>query len=45
MTATENEREPVDHHRAKRLSHALYGLIIVAATLVAEKDPLCVNLV
>lgn len=26
------------HHRAERLSHALYGLIIVTATLVAEKE-------
>ena len=26
------------HRRAERLSHALYGLIIVAATLVAEKS-------
>ena len=25
------------HRRAERLSHALYGLIIVTATLVAEK--------
>ena len=25
-------------HRAERLSHALYGLIIVTATLVAEKE-------
>ena len=28
----------VEHHRAERLSHALYGLIIVTATLVAEKE-------
>ena len=26
------------HHRAERLSHALYGLIIITATLVAEKE-------
>lgn len=25
------------HHRAERLSHALYGLIIITATLVAER--------
>ena len=32
------EAQEFEHHRAERLSHALYGLIIVTATLVAEKD-------
>jgi hypothetical protein len=30
--------ETRQHHREERLSHALYGLIIVTATLVAEKE-------
>jgi hypothetical protein len=32
--------EARQHHHAERLSHALYGLIIVTATLVAEKEHL-----
>ncbi len=31
-------REVDEHHRAERLNHALYGLIIITATLVAESD-------
>ena len=28
----------VDHHLVERLSHGLYGLVIITATLVAEQD-------
>ena len=37
MTAEDRERGTKDYRRGERLSHALYGLIIIAATLVAEK--------
>ena len=38
MTAEDRERTTRNYRRGERLSHALYGLIIIAATLVAEKN-------
>lgn len=38
MTAAGNQPKPTTHHRGERLSHALYGLIIITATLVAEEE-------
>jgi len=35
---TEESAGLTAHHQAERLSHALYGLIIVSATLVAEQE-------
>ena len=38
MALSEEPTSLPSHHRAERLSHALYGLIIVSATLVAEQE-------
>ncbi|MEA2009279.1 MAG: hypothetical protein U9N78_01085 [Actinomycetota bacterium] len=38
MTAAKIEPEVTDPLQAERVSHAVYGLIIVTATLVAEMD-------
>ena len=38
MTTSGVESNAIDFRRGERLSHALYGLIIVTATLVAEKE-------
>jgi hypothetical protein len=37
MQADRSPRETSDHHQTERLSHGLYGLIIVTATLGAER--------
>ena len=37
MGIDEARSEMVRHHQAERLSHGLYGLIIVTATLGAER--------
>ena len=38
MTVSEEPAKLGDHQRTERLSHALYGLIIVTAALVAEQE-------